>query len=97
MTRTELIQAIADESEMEKKQAKVFLESLTTLVENSLKKGGEVPLKGPHDQITTIKRVGVHVTLNIVPPNAHRTYRTAQRNEVVGGGDCRAVDVKFTQ
>ncbi len=46
MTRTELIQAIADESEMEKKQAKVFLESLTTLVENSLKKGGEVPLKG---------------------------------------------------
>ncbi|MDX1389365.1 MAG: HU family DNA-binding protein [Acidobacteriota bacterium] len=46
MTRTELIQALADESEMEKKQAKIFLESLTTLVEKNLKKGGDVPLKG---------------------------------------------------
>ncbi len=46
MTRTELIQALADASEMEKKEAKIFLESLTTLVEKNLKKGGEVPLKG---------------------------------------------------
>ncbi|MDX1389524.1 MAG: HU family DNA-binding protein [Acidobacteriota bacterium] len=46
MTRTELIQAIADQADMEKKQAKIFLESLTTLVEKNLKKGGEVPLKG---------------------------------------------------
>ncbi len=46
MTRTELIQALADESELERRQAKVFLESLTTLVEKNIKKGGEVPLKG---------------------------------------------------
>jgi DNA-binding protein HU-beta len=46
MTRTELIAALAKETEMEKKETKIFLESLTTLVEKTLKKGGEVPLKG---------------------------------------------------
>jgi DNA-binding protein HU-beta len=46
MTRTELIQALADEAEMEKRQAKVMLESLTALVEKNIRKGGEVPLKG---------------------------------------------------
>jgi len=46
MTRTELIASLADEAGMEKKDAKVFLESLTTLVENTIRAGGEVPLKG---------------------------------------------------
>jgi DNA-binding protein HU-beta len=46
MTRTELIQALAKEAGTEKKEAKIFLESLTTLVEKNIKKGGEVPLKG---------------------------------------------------
>lgn len=46
MTRTELIQALAKQSGMEKKEAKQFLEALTTLVEKNIKKGGEVPLKG---------------------------------------------------
>jgi DNA-binding protein HU-beta len=46
MTRTELIASLADEADMEKKDAKVFLDSLTTLVENTIKAGGEVPLKG---------------------------------------------------
>lgn len=46
MTRTELIAALADQAGMEKKDSKVFLESLTTLVENTIRAGGEVPLKG---------------------------------------------------
>jgi DNA-binding protein HU-beta len=46
MTKTELIQALADAATLEKKQAKVFLESLTALIEKNIKKGGEVPLKG---------------------------------------------------
>jgi DNA-binding protein HU-beta len=46
MTRNELIASLADEAGMDKKDAKVFLESLTTLVENTIKGGGEVPLKG---------------------------------------------------
>jgi len=46
MTRTELITSLATEAGMEKKDAKLFLESLTTLVENTIKAGGEVPLKG---------------------------------------------------
>ena len=46
MTKTELIQALADAATLEKKQAKAFLESLTALVEKNIKKGGEVPLKG---------------------------------------------------
>ena len=46
MTRTELIAALAKDTEKEKKETKIFLESLTTLVEKTLKKGGEVPLKG---------------------------------------------------
>jgi DNA-binding protein HU-beta len=46
MTRTELIAALADQAGMEKKDSKVFLESLTTLVETTIKAGGEVPLKG---------------------------------------------------
>lgn len=46
MTRTELIASLADRAGMEKKDAKVFLESLTTLVESTIRDGGEVPLKG---------------------------------------------------
>ena len=46
MTRTELIQALADGAEMERKQAKAFLETLTSLVEKNIKKGGEVPMRG---------------------------------------------------
>ena len=46
MTRTELIQALADGAEMERKQAKAFLETLTGLVEKNIKKGGEVPMRG---------------------------------------------------
>jgi DNA-binding protein HU-beta len=46
MTRTELIQSLADTSNMERKQAKMFLESFTVVVEKSIKKGGEVPVKG---------------------------------------------------
>ncbi len=46
MTRTELITSLATEAGMEKKDAKVFLEGLTAVVENTLKTGGEVPLKG---------------------------------------------------
>ncbi len=46
MTKTELIQALAETASLEKKQAKAFLEGLTALVEKNVKKGGEVPLKG---------------------------------------------------
>jgi DNA-binding protein HU-beta len=46
MTRTELIQALADSADMERKQAKTFLDALTGLVEKNIKKGGEVPLRG---------------------------------------------------
>ena len=46
MTRTELIQAIADECGTDRKNAKVFLEGLTNIIENQIRAGGEVPLKG---------------------------------------------------
>lgn len=46
MTRTELIQTLADTTNMERKDAKTFLDGLTTVVERQIKKGGEVPLKG---------------------------------------------------
>ncbi len=46
MTKTELIQALATETKLERKQARAFLEGLTRLVEKQIKKGGQVPLKG---------------------------------------------------
>ncbi len=46
MTRTELIQNLAEEADLERKQAKAFLEALTSLVETNIGKGGEVQLKG---------------------------------------------------
>ena len=46
MTRTELIEALATETGTEKKDSKLFLEGLTTLIERVIREGGEVPLKG---------------------------------------------------
>ncbi len=46
MTKTELIANLSTQSGLEKKQAKMFLEGLTTLVEKQIRKGGQVPLKG---------------------------------------------------
>ena len=46
MTRTELIDALAAETNQERKDAKQFLEAMTTIVERVIREGGEVPLKG---------------------------------------------------
>jgi DNA-binding protein HU-beta len=46
MTKTELINMLAEETQAEKKQAKAFLEGLTMIVEKTIKKGGEVPMSG---------------------------------------------------
>jgi DNA-binding protein HU-beta len=46
MTRTELIDAIAAETGKDKKDAKTFIEGFTKIVENEMKKEGEVPLAG---------------------------------------------------
>lgn len=46
MTKTELIQALSGAAQLEKKQAKMFLEGLTSVVEKTIKKGGEVPIRG---------------------------------------------------
>lgn len=46
MTRTELIEAIATETGTDRKVAKDYLEGFTRIVENEMKKGGEVPLQG---------------------------------------------------
>ena len=46
MTKTELINTLAEETQSERKHAKIFLEGLTTIVERTIKKGGEVPMTG---------------------------------------------------
>ena len=46
MTRTEMIEELANRTGMEKKDVKNFLERLTSLVEDVIRQGGEVPLKG---------------------------------------------------
>src|SRR6185369_10179711 len=46
MTKTELINMMAAETNSEKRQAKMFLEGLTAIVEKTIKKGGEVPMSG---------------------------------------------------
>ena len=46
MTKTQLIEALVKETKLEKKQTKIFLESLTSVVEKTLKKGGDIPLTG---------------------------------------------------
>jgi len=46
MTRTELIDRLATETNTERKDSKAFLDALTLIIENEIKAGGEVPLKG---------------------------------------------------
>lgn len=46
MTRTEFIEALANEAAVDKRDAKRFLEALTSVIERTIKGGGEVPLKG---------------------------------------------------
>ena len=46
MTRTEFIDALASETNVDKKDAKLFLDALTTVVEQEIKRGGEIPLRG---------------------------------------------------
>jgi len=46
MTKTELITTLAEATGGEKKQSKLFLESLTQIVEKQIRKGGEVPMTG---------------------------------------------------
>ncbi len=46
MTRTEVIEALANRTSMEKRDVKQFLEHLAGLVEEEMRRGGEVPLKG---------------------------------------------------
>jgi len=46
MTKTELIQALSEATGSDRKSAKMFLEGLTVVVEKTIKKGGDVPLKG---------------------------------------------------
>ena len=46
MTRTELIDDLANRAGMDKKDVKNFLQHLTALIEDEIKKGGEVPMKG---------------------------------------------------
>ena len=46
MTRTELIDDLANRTGMDKKDVKNFLLQFSTLIEDEIKKGGEVPLKG---------------------------------------------------
>ena len=46
MNRTELIDALAAETGAEKKDAKNFLDGFTKVVENEMRRAGEVPLVG---------------------------------------------------
>ena len=46
MTRTELIEALAQQANVDKKEVKSFLDSLVAVVEAEIRKGGEIPLKG---------------------------------------------------
>jgi len=46
MTRTQVIDALAQRMNTDKRDAKRFLECLVDLVEGAMKDGGEVPLKG---------------------------------------------------
>ncbi len=46
MTRTDLIEAIAQETGTDKNQAKAFVEGFTRVVEREMKNEGEVPLAG---------------------------------------------------
>jgi DNA-binding protein HU-beta len=46
MTRTQLIDTLADRTGTDKKDVKAFLDGLSGLIEDTIKAGGEVPLKG---------------------------------------------------
>lgn len=46
MTRTELIEDLSTRMGLEKRDVKRFLDTLTQVVEETIKGGGEVPLKG---------------------------------------------------
>jgi DNA-binding protein HU-beta len=46
MTKTQIIEQVAKNSGLEKKQAKSAIEGLTKLIETTIKKGGQVPLTG---------------------------------------------------
>ncbi len=46
MTKSQLVEALAKESNLDKKSTKLFLQGLNTVVEKTLKKGGDVPLTG---------------------------------------------------
>lgn len=46
MTRTELIEAIAQETGSDRQQAKALLEGFTRIIEREMKNEGEVPLAG---------------------------------------------------
>ena len=46
MTRTEVIDSLATRSGLDKKEVKAFLDHLTALIEQEMRNGGEVPLKG---------------------------------------------------
>jgi len=46
MTRTEMIESLANRTEMDKRDVKRFLDQMTALVEDVIKQGGEVPFKG---------------------------------------------------
>jgi DNA-binding protein HU-beta len=46
MTRTETIEELANRTGLDKRDVKNFLEQLTSLVEDVIRQGGEVPLRG---------------------------------------------------
>lgn len=46
MTRTDLIEAIAQETGSDRQQAKAFLEGFTRIIEREMKNEGDVPLAG---------------------------------------------------
>ena len=46
MTKTQLIEALIKETDLAKKDTKMFLEGLTMVIEKTLKKGGDIPLTG---------------------------------------------------
>jgi DNA-binding protein HU-beta len=46
MTRTDLIEAIAQETGSDRQQAKAYLEGFTRVIEREMKNEGEVPLAG---------------------------------------------------
>ena len=46
MTRTEVIDSLSSRAGLDKKEVKAFLDHLTALIEEQMRSGGEVPLKG---------------------------------------------------